>query len=141
MAHTYSVARLTNSVRAIVDSDVDSALKLDMWKNDSWLENSKENLEYLKTLLRPLPDLPLILLPEEAVEELTAILNNVADALNELKQHCFDSICDWLSPQDYFNHIHNSVENIYQQLATHLSYIALVDEKSLTTVNKLLSRQ
>ncbi len=141
MAHTYTVTRLTNSIRAIVDCDVESALNLNTWKNDSWLRKRKENLEYLKTLLRPLPELPLVLLPEDAVEELTDILKNVDDALNELKQHCFDSISDWISPQEYFNQIHNSVENIYQNLATHLSHIALVDEKSLSTVNKLMSKQ
>lgn len=139
MAHTYTVARLTNSVRAILDCDVESSLDLDKWHHDNWLVERKDNLERLKSLLRPLPELPLKLLPENAVEELTDILKNVADSLNGLKQHCFDTIGDWISPQDYFTHVHESVENIYPDLATHLSHLALVDEKSLSTVNKLLS--
>lgn len=139
MAHSYSVERLTNSVHAILDCDVSSALDLDKWNHDRWLEANRETLEHLKALLRPLPDLPLNLLPEHAVEELTGILKNVADALNGLKQRSFDTISEWLSPKEYFTHIHSSVENIYSSLATHLSHIALVDERSLTTVNKILS--
>lgn len=139
MANTYSVTKLKNSVHDILECDVNSVLDIDKWHNDTWLEDSRVNLEHLKSVLRPVPDLPLLLLPEEAVEELTDILKNVADALNELKQQCFETIGDWMSPQDYFVNIHNSAENIYSSLATHLSHLALVDEKSLSTVNKILS--